>query len=71
MTIEDPTDPNTIIDGLDPDNLYNFTWTITSDCGVVADEVIVYISDPTPNAGEDVIFCNGATSGLLQAEEPT
>ena len=71
VTIEEPTNPSTVIEGLDPDNLYNFTWTIVSNCGVVSDEVIVYISDPSPNAGEDIVACNETEIALLTADEPT
>jgi len=50
VVIVNPTDPNTIIDGLQADNIYSFTWTVTSNCGIKTDNVVVNISDPTPFA---------------------
>jgi gliding motility-associated-like protein len=71
VIILEPDNPSTIIEELVPDNLYNFTWTIVSDCGMVSDEVIVFISDPSPEAGADAIACNEEATGIIMAEEPT
>lgn len=71
VVIVNPTDPNTIIDGLQADNIYSFTWTVTSNCGIKTDNVVVNISDPTPFAGEDDVSCNQDRTAILVADEPT
>lgn len=71
VEIADPTDPNTVITGLQPDNLYSFNWTVTSVCGTSTDVVLVNISDPRPDAGVDQIACNDDTEAQLNATEPT
>lgn len=71
VEIETPNNPSTIIDGLQADNLYSFTWTVTSECGVVSDEILVRISDPSPFAGADKVSCNEDGTVLLTADEPT
>lgn len=71
VIIENPSDPNTFIMGLEPDNLYSFTWTITSGCGQLADEMFVTISDPAPFAGEDTIACNNLGEAVLNGMTPT
>jgi gliding motility-associated-like protein len=71
VVIVDPSDPTTLVTGLQPDNLYTFTWTITSGCGQVFDEVFVIVSDPEPDAGFDAIACNDIGTAELEAVEPT
>ncbi len=71
VEIISPTDPNTIIRGLQADNVYSFTWTVTSNCGVKEDVVVVNVSDPTPFAGPDETVCNDDRSTILAADEPT
>lgn len=71
VEIVEPSNPTTEVTGLLPNNIYSFTWTVTNDCGERSADIIVYISDPFPNAGEDVIFCNEDATGILQAQEPT
>lgn len=71
VVITDPTDPNTTITGLQADNVYSFTWTVSSNCGVKSDNVLVNISDPTPFAGADTTVCNAAATAMLVAEQPT
>lgn len=71
VVIVDETDPNTLITGLQPDNVYSFTWTVTSDCGVKSDVVLVNVSDPGPDAGMDEIVCNEDRMVVLAATEPT
>ncbi len=71
VVIEDPGDPNTLLTGLEPDNLYTFTWTISSECGTESDFVFVTISDPNPDAGDDFIVCNSDKTTSLSAAEPT
>ena len=71
VEIVSPTDPNTVIRGLQADNIYSFTWTVTSNCGVKEDVVIINVSDPTPFAGPDEIVCNDERSTVLAADEPT
>jgi gliding motility-associated-like protein len=71
VEIIDPTDPNTVITGLQPDNLYSFNWTVTSVCGTSTDVVLVNISDPRPDAGADQIACNDDAETQLAAAAPT
>jgi len=71
VEIVSPNDPNTVIRGLRPDNIYSFTWTVTSNCGVKEDVVVVNVSDPTPFAGPDETVCNDDRSAILAADEPT
>ncbi len=71
VEIVSPNDPNTEIRGLRPDNVYSFTWTVTSNCGVKEDVVVVNVSDPTPFAGPDETVCNDDRSAVLAADEPT
>ena len=71
VIIVDEFDPNTLVTGLEPDNLYTFTWNITSGCGELSDEVFVTISDPDPQAGDDYIECNDTGETQLMAFEPT
>ena len=71
VTIVSPTDANTVLTGLQPDNIYSFTWTVTSNCGVKTDVVVVNVSDPTPFAGDDQTVCNDERAAELQADEPT
>lgn len=71
VVIASPTDPNTVITGLQANNIYSFTWTVTSNCGVKADNVLVTISDPSPFAGPDQVVCVGNRRTVLAADEPT
>ena len=71
VEIVSPTDPNTVIRGLQADNIYSFTWTVISNCGVKEDVVVVNVSDPTPFAGPDETVCNDDRSTILAADEPT
>ncbi len=68
--ISNATDPSTIITGLEPDNLYSFTWTITGECGVSSDEVFITVSS-SPDGGDDAIACNTSATGQLNAGIPT
>ena len=71
VTIVEENNPTTLIEGLAPDNVYVFTWTVTSDCGISEDGVNVTISDPAPYAGPDTIACNDQGIFQLQATKPT
>lgn len=71
VIIENPSDPNTFVMGLQDDNIYSFTWTVTSGCGTQSDEVLVSISDPSPNAGEEKVWCNDENMAMLEADAPT
>jgi len=66
-----PNDPNTVLSGIQADNTYSFTWTVTSNCGVKTDVVLVSVSDPTPFAGDDEVVCKGDRTTILAADEPT
>lgn len=71
VVIVDPTNPNTLITGLREDNVYSFTWTVTSNCGTKSDVVLVNVSDPRPDAGPDDIVCNSDRTAVLSAGEPS
>lgn len=71
VEIVDPADPKTLITGLEPGNLYVFTWTVVGGCGEIKDDVFVLISDPNPFAGLDKIECNDEGYAQLEADEPT
>lgn len=45
VTIEDPSDPNTLISNLTPGNTYIFTWTINGGCGESSSTLLVNISN--------------------------
>lgn len=71
VVIDEPTNPNTTLSGLQPDNTYSFTWTVTSNCGVKMDNVLVNVSDPSPFAGPDAVACNPNRTFTLAADTPT
>ena len=70
VELENPNDPNTLISGLEPGNIYQFTWTVNSACGQVQDEVLVVVSDSGPDAGADQFVCNTDSSVQLSARPP-
>ena len=71
VVIVEPNNPNTVITGLQPDNIYSFTWVVQSNCGTKSDVVLVNVSDPTPDAGMNEIVCNDDATTVLSASEPT
>ncbi|MEM6378469.1 MAG: gliding motility-associated C-terminal domain-containing protein, partial [Bacteroidota bacterium] len=71
VQIQNPLDPNSQITGLQPGNLYSFTWNVQGSCGDERDDVLVLISDPNPFSGPDVIACNEEGFAQLNADEPT
>jgi len=71
VEIVDPSDPKTSLNGLEPGNLYSFTWTVVGGCGERTDDMLVLISDPSPFAGIDADFCNDEGFAQLSADEPT
>lgn len=71
IVITDPLDPNSAVTGFQADNVYSFTWTVTSSCGVKSDNVLVNVSDPSPFAGADTIVCNDTGTAFLNADVPT
>ncbi len=71
VVIEDPSNPNTQISGLQLGNIYQFTWTVESDCGSSSDEIFISISDPAAFAGFDQVICNENGVAMLNADEPT
>ncbi|PHN05442.1 T9SS type B sorting domain-containing protein [Flavilitoribacter nigricans] len=71
VNIVEENNPTTLLEGLEPDNVYVFTWTVTSECGVSEDRVNVIISDPAPYAGPDTVACNNRGVFILEAARPT
>lgn len=57
LNIVDATDPMTKVSGFDPNTTYQFTWTVSNECGSVKDVVSIRVDDregPTPaDAGPD------------------
>ncbi len=75
VVIADPTNPNTEVSGLQSDNIYTFTWTLSaSPCGDYAsDEVVVDLTAgflEQANAGADQHTCPQETNVLLLANAP-
>ena len=68
VTIVDPSNPNTEINGLSSDNIYFFQWNVVSVCGTTDSTIIVNISDPGINAGTDIIVCDLINEITLQGE---
>jgi PKD repeat protein len=61
VNITDPTLYNTTVTGLQPDQEYTFTWTITgTGCSSSSDEMTIYNrpEPSTPDAGIDQVYCN-------------
>lgn len=71
VKIDSDTMASSLITGLEPDNVYIFTWTINTVCGRDSSDVLVIISDPKPFAGDDIIACNDEGMSLLEALPPT
>ncbi len=70
VTIADPLAPQTVVNGLEPGNLYSFRWTITGSCGSFFDDVIIQVSDPDPFAGFDQLVCSNQATVELEADFP-
>lgn len=71
VSLQDPTNPKTIVTGLQAGNLYSFTWNVQGSCGNERDDVLVLISDPNPFAGPDIVACNEEGFAQLDADTPT
>ncbi len=68
VEIDNVLDPNTVIRGMQPGNIYEFTWSIQSGCGTSSDKVFINVSDPFSFAGFDQVICNDDGNGQLMAE---
>lgn len=68
VEIVEPLNPNSQVRGMQPGNVYEFTWNITSGCGATSDKVFVNVSDPFSFAGFDQVVCNNDATGQLMAE---
>ena len=72
VIIENVNTPNSTVRGLQPGNLYSFTWTITGGaCDEVSDEAIVVISNGFSYAGADFSECGDGCTTLNATEPPT
>ncbi len=71
IRIADNSDPNSVITGMEPGNLYEFTWRAEGGCGTFEDKVYILISDPNPFAGVDQVACNDDQVATLIAKEPS
>lgn len=71
VRILEPSNPKSPVSGMQPGNLYAFTWTVIGGCGNLSDEVLVLISDPDPYAGPDQLVCTLTGTAQLQADLPT
>lgn len=70
IKILEPTNPHTVIEGLQPGNIYEFKWTIEGGCGGLSASVQVNTSDTRVAAGADKIVCNDQGNALLNAANP-
>jgi gliding motility-associated-like protein len=70
VVIEQPGNPSTLISGLVPNNIFTFTWEVSSSCGLSVDRVRVIIVDPMPVAGADQSICADEPTAALQAAQP-
>ena len=70
VVIEQPGNPSTLISGLVPNNIFTFTWEVSSGCGLSVDRVRVIIVDPMPVAGADQSICADEPTAALQAAQP-
>jgi gliding motility-associated-like protein len=75
VVIVDPANPNTEVSGLQSDNIYTFTWTLSaSPCGdYTSDEVVVDLTAgflEQADAGADQHTCPQETNVLLLANAP-
>ncbi|MBO9585032.1 MAG: DUF11 domain-containing protein [Flavobacterium sp.] len=72
-TIADPSDPNTVINGLVA-GTYTFRWTITAKsiflCPGSFDDMVVVV-DPAANAGPDQTHCDVTSVQLIANENST
>ena len=68
--IEDDNDPNTLISGLEPNNLYVFTWTISSTCGQDSSKVFVRVSPRSVVTNDAIVACNDDGIAQVEANEP-
>jgi gliding motility-associated-like protein len=70
ITIADTTSATSAVNGLTAGNAYLFVWTITGQCNVQRDTVIVTVSDVPPSAGTDFRSCNNDETAELDARTP-
>jgi gliding motility-associated-like protein len=70
VRIVEPSNPKTLIEGLQPGNLYQFTWRIIGGCGGLSATVQVNTSDTDLFAGTDKIVCNDQGNAVLDADNP-
>ncbi len=71
VEILDSLNATTEVTGLVDDNVYFFTWHVSSACGATMDEVLVNISDANVDAGDDMIVCDETATGTLSASQPS
>ncbi|RMF32192.1 MAG: gliding motility-associated C-terminal domain-containing protein, partial [Bacteroidetes bacterium] len=67
VTIVDPFNPQTPVNGLVPGNSYIFTWTVSGGCGESSDVVLVQISNEIAFAGQDFTDCGDGCTQLAAA----
>ncbi|MBV8256134.1 MAG: hypothetical protein JO154_26300 [Chitinophaga sp.] len=74
VSLSDPTDPNAIANGLQPNTVYTFTWTISNSCGQAAANVTITTSAQAgpqqAHAGPDQCLPPGTTSFTLAGNTP-
>lgn len=51
------SNPNTTVEDLEPNKIYEFVWTVTVSGTPSSDAVLITTSQPVVNAGEDQTFC--------------
>jgi len=68
-------DPQAVVEGLNENTDYTFTWTISNGCGEVSETVIITTTDEegpvAANAGADICLLTGDENITLDGNEPT
>jgi gliding motility-associated-like protein len=70
VAIADTTSATSAVNGMTAGNAYLFVWTITGQCNVQRDTVVVTVSDVPPFAGPDFRACNNDELAELDARTP-
>ncbi|RFZ84639.1 PKD domain-containing protein [Mucilaginibacter terrenus] len=69
ITFSDNTNPNAIVSGLQPGNVYQFIWSVYSSpsCPPTSDAVNITVDEPTiaGTVAGSTTTCSGSNSGLL------
>jgi len=70
ISLIDLNEPTTPVEGLQPGNVYQFTFNLETACGLLEDEVLLTVYDNAPFAGANFDACSPNRSAQLDAVEP-